>query len=91
MIETHSRNRRRSKQQLSLPFNETDLPSLTWAQAQRAAAVELLRQMLLEAVLAEVNTQETCDERREDTTDASGPGSVRVRASVDDDSGKEQS
>lgn len=54
----------RPRQQLSLPFHETIPPKLDVAEAQRAAAVMLLRQMLIDAVLAESRTN-TIDEKKE--------------------------
>ena len=45
------------RRQLSLPFHETNPSTPRFAEAQRAAAVALLRQMLIDAVLAEGRTR----------------------------------
>jgi hypothetical protein len=91
MIATRSRSTGHNQsKQLSLPFNATDLPSLACAQAQRAAVVEVLRQMLIEAVSAEVNHKETADERREDKPNPSGEVGMRLCTSVNDEPGPEQ-
>lgn len=44
------------RQQSSLPFHETPPSTPRFAEAPRAAAVALLRQMLIDAVLAEGRT-----------------------------------
>jgi len=51
------------KGQMSIPFHAAELPTLASAGKQRAAAVELLRQMLLEAVLAESRAKEANNEQ----------------------------
>lgn len=59
---TKTRNRSQSRdprhrQQLSLPFRQTDPPTQHVGEAQRAAVVALLRQMLIDAVLTKSTTR----------------------------------
>lgn len=50
--------------QMSLPFHETNPPTPVVAETQRAAAVALLRQMLIDVVLTEGRTN-TVDHKKE--------------------------
>ena len=54
------------RQQLPLPFNATDPPTHHVAEPRRTLVVELLRQMLIDVVLAESKAMAREDDKEND-------------------------